>query len=117
VTFASAGHLPPVLLEPGGAARMFMEGRSPPLGIPVPGEARGQAGFTLEPGGGFLLYTDGLVERRRETIDAGLDRLLATIRASGDVAPDRLVATLPPALLEPDAGGDDVCMLAFRLRG
>ena len=111
VAFASAGHLPPVLLEPGSPPRLFMEGRSPPLGVTAQGLDRSQAAFTLEPGAGFLLYTDGLVERRTEPIDAGLERLLAAVRAN----PERLVETLPAALLEPDSADDDVCLLSFRL--
>jgi len=63
VAFASAGHLPPVMLDPGAAPRLFMEGRSPPLGVTAPGLARSQAAFTLMPGAGFLLYTDGLIGR------------------------------------------------------
>jgi PAS domain S-box-containing protein len=111
VAFASAGHLPPVLLEASAAPRLYMEGRSPPLGVTAPGLDRCQAAFTLEPGSGFLLYTDGLVERRTEPIDAGLERLLAAVRAN----PERLVETLPAALLEEDSAADDVCLLSFRL--
>jgi PAS domain S-box-containing protein len=116
VAFASAGHLPPVLLDPGAAPRLFMEGGSPPLGVSAPGRVRSQAAFTLEPGAGFLLYTDGLVERRTEPIDAGLERLLAAARASPGACPAQLVETLPAAVLEPDSAADDVCLLSFRLR-
>ena len=115
VAFASAGHLPPVMLGARAAPRLFMEGRSPPLGVTAPGLARSQAAFTLAPGAGFLLYTDGLVERRTEPIDAGLERLLAAVRASPGSSPTQLVETLPAALLERDSAGDDVCLLSFRL--
>jgi PAS domain S-box-containing protein len=116
VAFASAGHLPPVMLDPEGEPRLFMEGRSAPLGVPDAGSLRPQAQFALEPGAGFLLYTDGLVERRGEPIDAGLARMLAAVAASPSRSPARLVETLPEALLESGAGGDDVCLLSFRLR-
>lgn len=116
VTFASAGHPPPVLLESDGAPRLFMEGRSPPLGVTAPGVLRPQAGFALSPGAGFLLYTDGLVERRGEPIDAGFERLLAAIRASPDASPAGLADTLPRVLLEGRAGDDDVCLLSFQLK-
>jgi serine phosphatase RsbU (regulator of sigma subunit) len=114
VRFASAGHLPPVILEPGDAPRLFMEGRSPPLGVTGPGIRRAQAEFTLHPDAGFLLYTDGLVERRTEPIDAGLERLLATVRAHAGSSPAELVAALPGALLERGSSHDDVCVLSFR---
>jgi serine phosphatase RsbU (regulator of sigma subunit) len=92
-----------------------MEGRSPPLGVPVPGVARSQAAFVLAPGAGFLLYTDGLVERRTEPIDAGLERLLAAVGASPNATPAQLVQTLPAALLERGTADDDVCLLSFHL--
>ena len=56
-----------------------MEGRSPPLGSALPGAPRGEAVATLPKGALLLLYTDGLVERRSEPIDEGLDRLVATV--------------------------------------
>ena len=116
VSFASAGHPPPVLIAPDGAPHLFMEGRSPPLGVTGPGGSRCQASFALPPGAGFLLYTDGLVERRGEPIDAGIERLLAAIRASPDASPSSL-DSLPQALLEGGTGDDDVCLLSFRLSG
>jgi len=115
VTFASAGHLPPVTIDPDGEPRLFMEGRSAPLGVTGPELApRRQARFTLGPGAGFLLYTDGLVERRTEPIDTGLERLLAAVRASRTHVPARLVETLPAALIDLRTTHDDVCLLSFR---
>jgi serine phosphatase RsbU (regulator of sigma subunit) len=76
---------------------------------------RPQAEFRLEPGDGFLLYTDGLMERRGEGIDAGLERLVAAVRGQAGASPAELVATLPDLLAEPDAGDDDLCLLCFRL--
>ena len=111
VACAMAGHMPPVLFGPGEPPRLFMEGRSPPLGMPPDGRGRREAAFTLAPGASFLLFTDGLVERRTEPIDAGLERLLAEIRATPDPTPHELARRLPDAL---EARGDDVCILAFR---
>jgi sigma-B regulation protein RsbU (phosphoserine phosphatase) len=105
VVLAAAGHLPPVLFG-GGEPRLFDGGRSTPLGIAV--VPRTEATFTLAPGEGFVFYTDGLVERRRESIDAGLGRLLALTHPA--VTPAELVG----ALLDGDAGDDDVCVLVFR---
>ena len=89
VLLAAAGHMPPVIIEPDGATRLFMEGRSPPLGAAAPDIPRAQARVELSPGAGFLLYTDGLVERRTEAIDAGLERLLDVVRAAPDSSPAR----------------------------
>jgi serine phosphatase RsbU (regulator of sigma subunit) len=91
-----------------------MEGRSPPLGAANPGTRRAQGRVTLPPGAGFLLYTDGLVERRSEPIDAGLQRLLDVVRAEPDASPARHVEALPAALIELATIDDDVCLLSFR---
>jgi PAS domain S-box-containing protein len=115
VRVASAGHLPLVLFGPDEPPRLFTEGRSTPLGLPPEEGPRAEASFTLAPGQGFLLYTDGLVERRTEPIDAGLDRLLAAIAAIPDPAPAELARALPDALIEHGARGDDVCLLGLRL--
>jgi PAS domain S-box-containing protein len=117
VTMASAGHMPPVLFGAGEPPRLYMGGRSTPLGIPLADGARPDATFSLAPGAGFLLYTDGLVERRTEAIDAGFDRLLAAIAAMPDPAPDDLTRALPDTLVEHGAAGDDVCLLGFRFSG
>jgi serine phosphatase RsbU (regulator of sigma subunit) len=92
-----------------------MGGRSTPLGVPTPTLPRAEARFTLAPGEGFVLYTDGLVERRTEAIDAGLQRLLDVVRAAPGSSPAELVQALPAALIELDSTTDDVCLLSFRL--
>ena len=116
VRFATAGHLPPLLLQPGRPPEYFEGARSTPLGIAVGDGRRPETSFDLEPGGGFLLYTDGLVERRTEVIDVGLARLVAAVQELGGVSPAQLVDALPDALLDPDAThDDDVCLLSFRL--
>jgi serine/threonine-protein kinase RsbW len=113
--YACAGHLPPLLLEAPGPPRLLMEGRSPPLGSAQPGTPRGEAVAALPEGALLLLYTDGLVERRGELIDDGLDRLVATVALQPDPAPEALVGRLARSLLPP-AGDDDVCMLCFARR-
>jgi serine/threonine-protein kinase RsbW len=110
--FACAGHLPPLLAERGGAPRLLMDGRSPPLGITEPGSPRGEAVVPLPRGALLLLYTDGLVERRGEMIDDGLDRLVAAVAQQRDVPPKTLVARLAASLLPP-LSDDDVCLLGF----
>ncbi|MFJ8545297.1 SpoIIE family protein phosphatase [Streptomyces sp. NPDC093586] len=72
--FASAGHLPPVVVRPDGAAELIDPPPGPPLGI-------GDSTFTthrlaLTAGSRLLLYTDGLVETRTDAIDDRLQLLL-----------------------------------------
>ena len=66
----------------------------------------------LASGSSLVAFTDGLVERRGENIDLGLDRLVRAAR--GDPATiDGLLAGLT-ATLGPDGAADDVAVLAFR---
>ena len=113
--YASAGHLPPLVIRPGGVPEYFMGGRSTPLGV-VGRQPRSEAGFRLGPGDGFLLYTDGLIERRGEAIDTGLERLKSAVHARAEASPSELVEVLPHALLHEGRSEDDVCLLDFRLR-
>jgi sigma-B regulation protein RsbU (phosphoserine phosphatase) len=114
--FASAGHLPALLLRAGAPPQLFMDGRSGPLGTAIPGVERVQAAHELGPRDGFVLYTDGLVERRTESIDDGLDRLIAAVGARTAGRPAKLVEHLARALLPADHGDDDVCLLCFTRR-
>jgi serine phosphatase RsbU (regulator of sigma subunit)/anti-sigma regulatory factor (Ser/Thr protein kinase) len=113
VTFATAGHLPPLVLAPDGSASYLEGGEFVPLGVlPFGGYTAGEA--AVKPGSTVLLYTDGLVEERGMSIDDGLDRLRAAIqRAPADPGAmcDFLLAEVPPN----GAAGDDVAVLATRL--
>jgi hypothetical protein len=83
VEAASAGHLMPFLMNsaPKSAASMAPIQLSPPIGIR--GVTYAPSTFTVDPGEGFVLYSDGLVERRGEAIDDGLDRLAETLSRVG----------------------------------
>jgi anti-sigma regulatory factor (Ser/Thr protein kinase)/GAF domain-containing protein len=77
LTLASAGHVPPLVVGPDGAAEYaHAEALGPPIGA-VPGATFEQRRFCLEPGARLLLFTDGLVKHGRRGIDAGLRRLAA----------------------------------------
>jgi serine/threonine-protein kinase RsbW len=112
VRLACAGHPPPLLGPAGGEPRLLWDGRSPPLaafaGIPE----RPETELRLEPGARLLLYTDGLIERRGRSIDAGLDRLVRAFARRRAAPLDTLVADLPELLLD-GVHDDDVCLLAF----
>jgi serine phosphatase RsbU (regulator of sigma subunit) len=107
VVLAAAGHLPPAVVSAAGEAHLFAGGRSTPVGIVTSALPRTQASLTLAAGDRLILYTDGLVERRRESIDAGLDRLLRA--AAADPHPE----ALRRALVQDGKDDDDVCVLTF----
>ena len=91
-----------------------MEGDvSPPLGVTA------EAHFTetrldLRDGETLLLYTDGLVERREESIQAGLDRLLRVAAGHEGSDVDGLCDHILSALVESDHVSDDVALVAVR---
>lgn len=104
---ANAGHLPPVLVR-GGVGELLATARGPALGV-VPGFGYGHADLQLDPGDALLLFTDGLVERRREGIDVSLERLRS---AASALPPDLEDAC--DAVLSMAPGSDDVTLLALR---
>jgi serine phosphatase RsbU (regulator of sigma subunit) len=72
MTYSSAGHPPPLLVGSDGV-RWLDEARGTPLA--VDGRPRRSATVSLARNDLVVLYSDGLVERRDECIDVGLDRL------------------------------------------
>jgi PAS domain S-box-containing protein len=112
--YACAGHPPPVVLAPARGSEFAWDGRSLPLDAftqtPVP---RPEGALTLEPGGGVLLYTDGLIERPSRSLTVGLDGLLAEVDRRGAGA-SPLAEPVVRALHDSEHA-DDVCVLALRL--
>jgi GAF domain-containing protein/anti-sigma regulatory factor (Ser/Thr protein kinase) len=111
--FTSAGHPPPLVVRPDGAAEFVEGGRGLPLGTGA--EVRyPQATVALPVGSVVILYTDGLVERRTESIDVGLERLRRAAE-TGPGDPDRLVEHILEELVGSEGRGDDIAVLAVRL--
>lgn len=114
LTYANAGHLPPLLVVPGEGPQRLDESAGPPLGTGAPlfTEARAD----LIAGSHLALYTDGLVERRDRVIDAGIDRLGATLAGLDGQLP---IEAYPDALVQalvPEGSDDDVALLVARAR-
>jgi len=108
--FASAGHPPPLVIDPAGSARFLEEGRSVPLGAHAGTHYR-EAVVQLEPGSTIVLYTDGLIERRGSSLNEGLERLVS--EASGRPAdPESLCDRLIGSLVGKEPPPDDVALLA-----
>lgn len=117
--WTNAGHVPPLLLDPHGTARLLApEPADLMVGVDATVERREHTA-RVEAGSTLLLYTDGLIERRRESIDAGLARLVAVAARHHALAlPDFLDAVLADAADDSDhAHDDDVALLAVRFTG
>jgi serine phosphatase RsbU (regulator of sigma subunit)/PAS domain-containing protein len=109
-TWSRAGHTPPAIRRADGAVDLPECGGRCPLGVEWE-KPNVNAEITLARGDAVVLYTDGLIERRGERLDLGLDRL-ADALAGAPPSPDELCdAALRECLLS-GADADDVCVMA-----
>ncbi len=109
--FANAGHLPPIVSSPGEVCRPIGGEENPPLGIgPF---NMNQHTVSLASDARVLLYTDGLVERRGEDLDLGIEALvqhMAGITGPLNGVPEELASAMLP-----DGPDDDVAILVARV--
>lgn len=114
VVYASAGHLPPARLSPEGRVEIIDLPVGPPLGT---GLGKGTYEEVVRPwriGSVDMLYTDGLVERRGEDIDASLRRL-TELRLVPQDPLDTILDAVVAQLVDHPAG-DDIAIVAVRNR-
>jgi sigma-B regulation protein RsbU (phosphoserine phosphatase) len=114
--YSGAGHNPPIVMESGGGAK---ELKSPPSLILAINEKARYSSFetAIEPGGGLLLYTDGVTEAfNAEEEIFSVARLAAAARfADGDAR--SVIERVQDELRKFSAGeeqSDDITMLTFR---
>ena len=106
----SAGHYPPIVASPGQPAGLA----DVPAGLligAVPGAQRQVATLDITLGTLVCFYTDGLIERRGEAIDHGLDRLCQAVTAQ---PPDAACAAVMAAMVGGKPACDDIALLMFR---
>jgi serine phosphatase RsbU (regulator of sigma subunit) len=113
VTVAVAGHPPPVVAAPGQPATFVDVRISPPVGT---GRDLHREAVTvpLQPGAVMVLYTDGLVERRGQVLDVGLERLRTTVSTA---AADTVAREVMHRLVADSAPIDDVALVVIRRDG
>ncbi|MGD9995437.1 MAG: SpoIIE family protein phosphatase [Ilumatobacteraceae bacterium] len=122
--FCRAGHVPPLLCVPGADPHYLEQAVSPPLATlppdtPIDGARRAEGSLVLEPGSLLLMCTDGLIERRTESLDEGMRRLAdAASRRWGTAPPSDIedltdgLGALADELTADQATADDLCILA-----
>jgi serine phosphatase RsbU (regulator of sigma subunit) len=115
LTFSNAGHLPPIVRQPDGVVRTLDQGSSWLIGVPPSRQgSRTDAAVWLPEGSTLVLYTDGLVERRRRHLDEGLSRLVAALSGTlVDSGPEALCDRVLEAMA--DGWTDDLALLAVRV--
>ncbi len=84
---SSAGHYAPMVVSPAGAVRSLAQPASPPVGA-MRDVRYPSVRHAFEPGSTLVLFTDGLVERRGESVEDGLARLARLLAVPGDVLGD-----------------------------
>ena len=119
-TVSSAGHLPPVLAAPGGQSGLLPVHPDPPIGTADDPQRRSVT-ILIPPGALLCCFTDGLVERRGQVLDQGMDRLaavLATVIAAGPDGMTKPVeehacAEIMRALVGNTPAQDDIAVLVL----
>ncbi|WP_256251059.1 ATP-binding SpoIIE family protein phosphatase, partial [Streptomyces sampsonii] len=116
VTFANAGHLPPVIVEPGEPGEPALLLDVPPgLPLGVGGEPFEEVEVEIPEGALLALYTDGLVESRDQTLDAGLSAFRAALTGPEMALEDACDHVL--STLDTHHGEDDIALLMARVQG
>ena len=114
-TLASAGHLPPLLCRPGAAPVYLDLPPGPPLGAGPAGHP--ETRVELPPGSTLLLFTDGLVEDRHQSVGVGLDRLREAVGGSGDSEPAAVCRAALAGTRRDGGRADDTALLAVSFTG
>ncbi len=111
IQIVAAANAPPVVVAPGGEAKLLELPPAPPLGATTtPRYALTES--RLAPGSRLVLYTDGLIERAGESLDAGLGRLVDVVGRQAGGSVDDLCAHVFGSLL-PDQPDDDAALIAI----
>ncbi|MEU1241193.1 GAF domain-containing SpoIIE family protein phosphatase [Micromonospora parva] len=112
VHVSSAGHLPPLLAVPDQPSVPVSVSVDRPLGVGRPVSNRRTTVLDLPPGAALVFYTDGLVERRSEVIDTGIERLADAVRPGpAEALCDHIMATTAE-----EHPNDDIALLVIRRR-
>jgi phosphoserine phosphatase RsbU/P len=111
MTFSAAGHPPPVMAPSNGNTHLIDGHIDPPIGVGAPGTRH--ANVVAVPSGATLyFFTDGVVERRGEHLDLGLERLC---RAAVPGSPHRGCSNIVAQLVGDSKLDDDVAVLALHM--
>jgi phosphoserine phosphatase RsbU/P len=111
VTMALAGHPPPMVALPGRETVLADLPVRTPIGFPPTGRPRPDTVLELPPGCVLCFYTDGLVERRDSTLDAGLERLRRVVTPG---PPEAVCVRVMAALVGTERARDDIALLVLR---
>ena len=107
----NAGHPPPLLMQPGARPRLLDDALRTPIGVRPPGGPSPTARVNLQGTARLVMYTDGLVERRGESLDVGLARLERACEEQLHTSPDALADRLIESLVGADRSDDTALLI------
>ncbi len=111
--YSNAGHMPAMIAGPDSATTLLTDASSVPLAVRRI-DPRPEASRVLLPGSTLMLYTDGLIERKHESIDDGLARVAEVLEDAANLpvgaVADEVLRRLAPA----EGYDDDVAMVMYR---
>ncbi|MEU3838796.1 SpoIIE family protein phosphatase [Streptomyces sp. NPDC028635] len=113
LTYSSAGHPPGILVHADGTTRLLEDGRALPLAV-RPGRQRPEAACSLPARATLLLYTDGLVERRRRPLNTGIEQAGDAVQDGRDMPVEDLASAVMARLAPAGGYDDDVALLLYR---
>ncbi len=113
LVYSSAGHPPPIVVYADGSTHLLEEGHTIPLGV-RPNRPRPEARVIIPARAMLLLYTDGLVERRRSALDDGIARVCALLQEGRGSALEELANQVMSGLAPRGGYQDDVALLLYR---
>jgi len=113
LVYSSAGHPPPILVHADGTTRVLDDGHTIALGI-RPDWPRPEARVTMPARATLLLYTDGLVERRRTPLQHGISCAAALVQDGRAATLDDLANQIMSGLAPSGGYQDDVVLLLYR---
>jgi hypothetical protein len=112
LTYATAGHLPPLLADPTGSVMVLDAANAPMLGVSTTRQIAATMPFPV--GARLVMYTDGLVERRDRTFDAGIAELVDVLSSEDNPDdPGQMINVLIRALIGEDQHTDDIAVLVI----
>lgn len=113
LVYSSAGHPPPILVDADGTTRQLDDGHTIALGV-RPDWPRPEARVTIPARATLLLYTDGLVERRRIALDRGISQVAALVQDGRTAVLEDLANQIMSGLAPSGGYQDDVVLLLYR---
>ncbi|WP_199516745.1 PAS domain S-box protein [Nucisporomicrobium flavum] len=117
LTYATAGHPPPLVLAPGRPPRRLDDAAAPAICVhhPQPRALRPVGRSALAPGSLIVLYSDGIVERRGDTLENGIERLARAATPFAGCPISDIAEQILAAMNDDDSTEDDTVIVCVRM--